>query len=377
MSIEVLHAVDVAGVPRFNGLPDPASCYIASLIKRGPASYVDNAKVRMEALLIDEKVIPLVISERVEGNSNVCSSYAHYFEYAFQELAKRYGKVPLALLKAPRSLLGALLRSGSIDRVVFVNNWLLTTNPRHGLSSAQISALTAYLTQRYPDYAIVFRSLNPMTDLPGLEALQASGYRLVPSRRVYLLDTRNQRYLEHRDVRRDLGKLWKTQYSIVDIPGAIPPQVERMAALYRDLYLGKHSPLNPQYNADFFALTLKDGFLTYRAFVEDGRVDAFVSYFVEDGLMTASSLGYDLNRPRSLGLYRRAFALLIAEAAQRKVLLNMSAGAGDFKMFRGAEPVQECDAVYDRHLPLHRRLPWACVRVTARLGPRLSSRPRG
>ena len=216
----------------------------------------------------------------------------------------------------------------------------------------------------------MFRSLNPMTDLPGLDALRANGYRLVPSRRVYLLDTRNQRYLEHRDVRRDLGKLRKTQYSIVDIPEDIAPHVARMAALYRDLYLGKHSPLNPQYNADFFALTLKDGFLTYRAFVEDGRIDAFVSYFVKDGLMTASLLGYDLNRPRRLGLYRLAFALLIDEAAQRKVLLNMSAGAGDFKMLRGAVPVQECDAVYDRHLPVHRRLPWACVRIAARLGRR-------
>ena len=99
MSIEVLDAVNVARLPRLDGSPDPASCYIASLIKRGPASYVDNAKVRMEALVIDEKVLPLVISERVEGNSNVCSAYAHYFEYAFQELAKRYGRVPLVCSK--------------------------------------------------------------------------------------------------------------------------------------------------------------------------------------------------------------------------------------------------------------------------------------
>ncbi len=377
MSIEVLDAVNVAGVPRFDGLPDPASCYIASLVKRGPVSYVDNAKVRMEALVIDEKVLPLVISERVEGNSNVCSAYAHYFEYAFQEFAKRYGRVPLGLLKAPRSLLGALLRSGSIDRVVFVNNWLLTTNPPHGLSSAQIAALTTYLTRRYPDYAIVFRSLNPLSDPRDLDALRANRYRLVPSRRVYLLDARNQRYLEHRDVRRDLGKLRKTQYSIVDIPEVIVPHVARMAALYRDLYLGKHSALNPQYNADFFALTLKDRFMTYRAFVEDGRIDAFVSYFIKDGVMTASLLGYDRNRPRRLGLYRLAFALLIEEAAKRKVLLNLSAGAGDFKMLRGAVPVQECDAVYDRHLPVHRRLPWACVRIATRLGRLLSSRQRG
>ncbi len=370
MSIEVLYADDAARLPR----PDPASCYVASLVRRGPRSYVDNANVQMAALVIDEKVLPLVISERVEGNSNVCSAYAHYFEYAVQEFARRYRRVPLGLLKAPRSLLGALLRSGSIDRIVFVNNWLLPTNPSHGLSSAQIAGLTAYLTRRYPDSAIVFRSVNPLTDRPGLDALQANSYRLVPSRRIYMLDTSSRRYLERSDVRKDLRRLRQTSYSIVDSPEALAPHAPRIAALYRDLYLGKYSLLNPQFNPDFFSLTLQERFLTYRALVKDGRVDAFACYFVKDGVMTSSLLGYDLQRPRNLGLYRLAFALLIAEAARRKAWLNMSGGAGSFKMFRGAVPVQECDAVYERHLPVHRRLPWAAIRMVAGLGRVLSAR---
>ncbi len=376
MSIEVLDADNVARLPRPDGSPDPASCYIASFVRRGPRSYVDNANVRMDALVIDEKVLPLVISERVEGNSNVCSAYAHYFEYAFQELARRYRRVPSCLLKAPRSLLGALLRSGSIDRLVFVNNWLLTTNPSHGLSSAQIAALTAYLTRRYPDSAIVFRSVNPLADRPGLDALQTNGYRLVPSRRVYMLDTGSQRYLERSNVREDLRRLRQTSYSIVDRPEDLASHAPRIAALYRDLYLGKHSLLNPQFNTDFVSLTLEERFLTYRALIEDGRVDAFITYFVKDGLMTTSFLGYDLQRPRNLGLYRLAFALLITEAAQRKALLNISAGAGDFKMLRGAVPVQECDAVYDRHLPVPRRMLWAGIRMAAGLGRLLSPQGR-
>jgi len=162
--------------------------------------------------------------------------------------------------------------------------------------------------------------------------------------------------------------LRKSYYSIADIPEAITPHINRMVALYRDLYLGKYSPLNPQYNADYFALTLKEGFITYRAFMEDGRLDAFVSYFVEDELMTSSLVAHDRNRPRKLALYRLTFALLIEEAAKRKVLLNMSAGAGDFKLFRGAQLVQECDAVYDRHLPVARRLPWVTVNLMTQLG---------
>jgi len=370
MSIEVLYADNVARLPR----PDPASCYIASLVRRGPRSYVDNANVQMAALVIDEKVLPLVVSERVEGNSNVCSAYAHYFEYALQEFARRYRRVPLGLLKAPSSLLGALLRGGSIDRIVFVNNWLLSTNPSHGLSSAQIAALTAYLTRRYPDSAIVFRSVNPLADRPGLDALQTNSYRLVPSRRIYMLDTGSRRYLERSNVREDLRRLRQTSYSIVDNPEGLAPHAPRIAALYRDLYFGKYSPLNPQFNPDFFSMTLEERFLTYRALVKDDRIDAFAGYFVKDGVVMSSLLGYDLQRPANLGLYRLAFALLIAEAAQREAWLNMSAGAGEFKMFRGAVPVQECDAVYDRHLPVPRRLPWAGIRMVAGLGRLLSAR---
>jgi hypothetical protein len=366
MSIEPVDAVTMA---QSNGPSNPAERYLASLVEGGPARYIDNAKVRIEAVRIDAKLIPLVISEKsVAGNSNICSAYSHYVEYAFHELAERHRSVPVALLKAPESMLGTLLRSGSIDRTVFVNNWLFTTNPRHGLSAAQIADLTAYLAQRFPDSAIVFRSVNPVSDEPGLDALRTNRYRLIPSRRVYLLDAANQVYLEHRDARRDLGFLRRTQYSILDSPAAIVPHTERMAALYRDLYFTKHSPLNPQYNANFFARTLEDGFPTYRAFVQDGRIDAFVSYFIESELMTAALLAYDLSRPQKLGLYRLAFAFLIEEAAKRKVLLNMSAGAGGFKRFRGGRLVQECDAVYDLHLPWSRRLPWAALNLITRLG---------
>ena len=368
MSIEVVDAVNLARLAPFDGPAGLARRYLASMITGGPARYIDNAKIHMEALVIEEKILPLVISDESEGNSNVCSAYAHYLEYAFQELARRYPRVPGSLLKPPRFLLGALLRGASIDRVVFVNNWLLTTNPRHGLSAAQIAALSIYLTRRYPGSAIVFRSINPLGDRTGLDALQANNYLLIPSRRVYMLDARDARFLQRSNARNDLKQLRDTPFSIIDDPEILVQHAQRLTTLYRDLYLGKYTPLNPQFNEDFITLTLGERFLTYRALLEDGRVSAFSSYFIEGEVMTAALLGYDLNRPQSLGLYRLAFALVIAEAARRKALLNMGAGSGTFKMFRGAVPIQEYDAVYVRHLPLHRRLAWDAVRTVMRLG---------
>ena len=92
--------------------------------------------------------------------------------------------------------------------------------------------------------------------------------------------------------------------------------------------------------------------------------------------MTASLIGYDLTLPLELGLYRMSVALMISEAAKRKMLLQLSAGAGEFKMLRGAVRVQEYDAVYDAHLPIQRRLPWACLQAIGRVGYLLPRSPK-
>jgi O-acetyl-ADP-ribose deacetylase (regulator of RNase III) len=63
-------------------------------------------------------------------------------------------------------------------------------------------------------------------------------------------------------------------------------------------------------------------------------------------------------------------ALAISEAARRRLKLNLGGGVGYFKSLRGAVPVEEYDAVYDRHLPSHRRLGWATLRMAGRLASR-------
>jgi hypothetical protein len=215
-----------------------------------------------------------------------------------------------------------------------------------------------------------------MSDPRGLAALRTNHYRIVPSRPIYIVDTKCRRFLERNNFQADLGQLKRTAYSIVEDTRELAPHVPRMTELYRELYLRRHSPLNPQYKCEFFSMILEARFMNHRAFIKDGRVDGFVSYFLEDGVMTASLIAYDLALPRKLALYRMGFALVIAEAAKRQMLLNLSAGAGEFKMLRGAVPVQEYDAIYDRHLPMRRRLTWACLEAGARAGRLLSPPPQ-
>jgi hypothetical protein len=332
--------------------------------------YVENADLSIKALRIAGKIIPLVINQGRGQFSDVCSPYAHYLMYTAEEFRKRHSKVlgcALPLLVFPFSM---LLRFTSIDRVVFFNNWLFPTNPSPSLSCAQIHAATNLLLQEYPDFAIVIRSVNSLLDQSLLKSLIENGYRLVRSRRVYVLDCSNQHYLRHRDNKADLKLLKDSPYCVIDCHKALEKQIVRMAELYRGLYLSKYSRLNPQLTSDFFRLTLKENIFAYLALEKGGRIDGFITYFVQDDRITTGALGYDRGLPQRVGLYRMLTAAAVSEAARRNLNLNLSGGAGHFKLLRGAVPIKEYDAVYDRHLPRHRRLAWATLMMAGRLAER-------
>ena len=368
-------AIEILGPDLLQRLPRSASAdkegalrYTCALVRDGARSYVDNAEVRIRALVVDGKVLPLVLAKTGGENSHVCSPRSHYVRYLAAERALRHPRVPRLLFRAAALPSGLGLRLGGIDDVVYVNNWLFPTNPRPGLSSDQIGRLTAKLTATYPRSAIVLRSVNPDVDRSTFAALQHNGFRLIRSRRVYVLDTAGGRHLAHANVRRDLDLLRHTPYEIVGSPRDLETHVGRLTALYRDLYLCKYPDLNPQFNARFFARTLRDEVLTYRALRHGDRIDAFAAYFVRDGILTGTLIGYDRQLPSNLGLYRMAVAVLIEEATARALLLNMSAGAGRFKMLRGGRPVDEFDAIFDRHLPWRRRLAWTALTMASNRG---------
>jgi hypothetical protein len=363
--------LDAATIDRLTG-SDPARAYVKAIVSAGAAFYLDNANVETKAITVGGKILPVLIaSGRQDGNGEICSIYAHYVEYTIAEVTRRRPRLPIALLRALMLPLATVLSRGRVDRAVFVNNWLLPTNPAPGLSPAELAKVTGVLTAAHPDAAIVFRSVNARTDGPFVTALRESGYRLIRSRRVYLLDTVRGDHSRHDNFLLDGRLLARTPYAVLSDDRALLPHTDRMAALYRDLYLDKYTRLNPQLNERFFSLTVGERFLSYRALEKDGRVDGFISHFVQDGVMTGAVVGYDQGLPRKLGLYRQLYAILIREAAAQQLVLHLSGGAARFKELRGAVPEQEYDAVYDRHLPPSRRFAWACLAHATSLWSRL------
>src|SRR5262245_26326661 len=181
--IDILDARSIDGLGASRQQPtDPARGYVASLVTNGARHYVDNADVEVKLLAVDGQILPVLISDRIGHKADICSPYAHYVEYTLEEAIKRHRRIPPQLLRMLLWPLAAVLRMGQIDRVVFVNNWLLATNPRLNLTSEQIRALTARLVEMYPRSAIVFRAINPHTDEAALPVLRQNRYRLVRSR---------------------------------------------------------------------------------------------------------------------------------------------------------------------------------------------------
>ena len=157
--------------------------------------------------------------------------------------------------------------------------------------------------------------------------------------------------------------LEKGLYEIVDTDQLNEADILPITELYRALYLRKYSFFNPQLNEKFFQHTLKERIFRFKALRKNGRIDAFISYYVKNGVMTGAFIGHDTRLPEELGLYRQTIALNMAEAEKSGMLLHLSAGAGAFKIFRSAVPCIEFDAVYYDHLPFQRRLAWRFLKT--------------
>jgi hypothetical protein len=341
-------------------------------LRFGPVRFIANADVRMRLWRAGDQILPVVYRERdsLGCMANVCSPWTHYVSYPLGEIA-RHGRGPAALFKQSLLYLSMpFLRGSGIDEVVTVNNWLLSTNPVATMDRTQIAHLTAALCEQFPERAILFRTVNLGISAQLAADLVACNYSLVASRTVYLLDPASDAFRQSKDARRDRKLLYDGRYEIVSHDGMCAADMPRLAERHRRLYIDKHSELNPQFSALFFETAWRNRFFEFQALRAEGRIDAYVASFELGGLLTASLIGYDTWLPEDLGLYRRGVALISEESRRRGLPMHWSAGAGRFKHHRGARPCVEYDAVFDRHLPVHRRGGWRLLKAAGFLQDR-------
>jgi len=343
-------------------------CYLNDSFGAG-RSKILNVATQVAVLDTGTHQFPLTINQGNEvtycgeQNSYVVSPLAAYTDYAFFEISRLDGLWAkwflILLIKAIR----AVFRQAALDRVVHVNNWMLSTNIYPSdWNGENLAAIKNRLIEQFPSYAIAFRSLNEASNAPLIAELESQGFMRVPSRQVYLFDflsAQLQKNPVHHNCKLDEKLLQKSCYKIIDGKSLGADSFKRLEELYNLLYLKKYCRLNPQYSAEWLKAGCDNGWLELQVLQhESGTIDGVVGWFSEGDLITAPIVGYDTNLSPAIGLYRMLTHLCIARARQQKKILNFSSGAAHFKRLRGGQAAIEYTLVYVEHLPFYQACAW-------------------
>lgn len=347
--------------PQLAQLNSPAARYVREHAERG----IGNLRCELRLLELGRWQMPVSINHGGERADNcyVVSPLTAYSGYARDELQRLSSRQLASLLQPLVSGVEWLLVRAHIEQIVQVNNWLLSTNLYpDDWQGEGLGALTNRLREDFPDHAFGFRSLNPTSNGELLARLHALGYLAVPSRQVYLFDGRAgaaSTYLRHHNCRLDATLLRRSGYRVERGEDLSAADFERLEQLYNLLYLNKYSALNPHYSTTWLQQGHRDGWLELRVLRTDcGRIDGVAGWVVSDAVLSAPIVGYDTALPQRAGLYRQLTRLCLEEAANRRMLLNFSAGAAHFKRLRGGQAQIEYSMLQIAHLPLRQRLAW-------------------
>lgn len=344
---------------------DYARRYLLPMILNGPEKYIANVhKTQLMVVKVGDSVIPITISDFHPDNAYTCSPYSHYVSYGGFEEVHRLDNPPMeAVIKLLMHPVAWYFRQTDLDKVVYVNNWLLSTNLYPQLNAEQLSALCEALPKWFPDRAIVFRSLDRLRNPHLCDHLESHDHEMVLSRQIWFMDP--EEAFKLKQTREDVRLIKRNGH--VRSEDLTDDELVRGLELYKMLYLQKYSFYNPQFTLEFLRLARDQKILNLRALKRNGKVNAIMGYFIRNGAMTQPLFGYDTTLPQEDALYRHLTVITLQDGLERGLTVHASAGVGEFKKNRGARRTIEYNAVYTRHLPLYRQLPWNLIRKIGKL----------
>lgn len=344
-----------------------AQDYVAAFARDGARTYIANLDTAVSLQQWGSHVLPLTVNDGEAAHTFVCSPKAGYIDYPKEELSRFPDQRIVPLLRAVIGTVGGVLALSDVNRIVHVNNWMMSTNLPVDLDPALVPAQTAELTQRFPAHFLAMRSLTRRHSAPLMDALEAAGWVMLPSRQVFLVDDVARACFARRDTKRD-DKIWRqAKFAYEELSTVSDADARRIVELYNLLYLDKYSQLNPHYTPAFVRLTHEIGMIRYLVLRDgDGVIQGFGGMHRAGSHATMPLIGYNTAMSREHALYRLTFHAGTLYAAREKLLFNMSSGAAAFKLTRGAAAEMEFTAFYLRHLAARRRLPFDVLTLVAR-----------
>lgn len=341
-----------------------AKRFLLPLLKNGIHHYIDNIEAKLLIAKIDDMILPIIISTENYTNSFVCSPYCQYISYGKESLQLIKNPLLRKIIDTTLNALGRFLRFGKINSVVYINNWLFSTDlyPSN-LTETHIKTLVLNLKERFPKHAIVLRSLNAITTPILIQSLKQLDFELIASRQIYVTDTRKKELFETRILKSDF-RLWENNpYQIVDEMQISQEERKEILRLYQLLYLSKHSYFNPQINDRYLNLLIDEHLLKFKILKRDGSIKGVAGYCIRDNIMVCPFFGYEKEDPEATVIYRLLSTSLLFEAKKKSLLFHQCSGASFYKTIRRAEGCIDFIGVYSHHLSWQQKLVWFMLRV--------------
>jgi hypothetical protein len=347
-----------------------AAAFAALHANRATRPFATNIEARIETLDLAGLKLPVTINDAAHTNAWVVSPRTAYTRYAREECERHIPRWFGAPLSGLIGLTDRWLAAIGFDEAVTVNNWMLSTNLYPCDDTIDVDALVHACLTRWPERAIWLRSLNDVQHRGWLRRLREAGFDLIASRHVYLFRDLAASTRQPQNLRRDLQLLRTTNLKRVDHAAFTRADFAAAAHRYAQLYNEKYSEYNPRYTAQFLEAWHRAGLLEFTGFKDEaGELRAVVGLFGQDDVLTAPIVGYDTTWPQSAGLYRLLIAHTLRTAIERRIDVNLSAGAAHFKRLRGGQAAIEYSAVLNRHLPRPARRAFSALRaLTAHIG---------
>lgn len=336
-----------------------AKFFLTPLVKEGLKSYVSNIDAEYMALKIDNMVLPVLIPHSNTRNSYVCSPYQHYITFGKEHIDLLNNAFLIRTVLSVFPLIEKMALYGRLNSVVYVNHWLYSTDlyPKE-LKRKHLDKTIAFLAERFPERAIIMRSLNAITSPSLLHDLEEMKCQMIPSRQVYVSDCKDESIFQTRIVKSDLRLWYKKIYQVIDGSQIESQDCAQLLNLERLLYIIQHSDLHPQYTLNFIKLMKEHRLLQFKALRHEGEYIGVAGYYECDGTMFCPFFGFDKVHPDHNVIFRLLNTALLLEAKQHGWLFHQSAGASFYKSVRHAKGTLEFMAVSARHLPKKQQLTW-------------------
>lgn len=336
--------------------------FLSAFVRNGLSGYLLNSgDSEMKALVLDEHLIPVIVTDRGD-DCYILSPTAHYIKYSQKEISLMNNSVyKFSLL--------SLLQAGNIsfklldfNKAVYVNNWLLSTNPPLYLNRNEIINLRDYLVNEFPDKAIVIRSIDSFNK-NYLNVLKDCGFKLLINREIHYWDPAQLGSIcsrRRRNVRLDMALTEKNDFIIEKLDTASRKDFLRLSEIYQMIYISRHTDLNPRFTAEFMEIVHSEKMLEFFVVKKEDAIVGFISFFENDAMIYSLIMGYDkdMNKIHNWNLYKLLMGLTFKISINRNKRLFLSSGAGYYKRCRGTKTQYEYEAVYVRHLSPLRQLPW-------------------